>query len=103
MFKIDCPYCGERDEVEFSYGGDAHIERPSNPASSTDEMWGSYLFVRPNKKGLSRERWFHEHGCRQWFNLVRDTTDHTIIGSYRPQEKPSISELKKRNRKGGNK
>ena len=26
---IPCPWCGERDESEFSFGGDAHLERHS--------------------------------------------------------------------------
>ena len=31
MLLIDCPWCGPRDECEFSYGGEAHIKRPENP------------------------------------------------------------------------
>ena len=100
MLKIKCPYCGDRDETEFSYGGEAHIERPDSPSEVSDEAWGAYLFGRPNKKGLMRERWFHVHGCRRWFNLLRDTSNHTIIGSYTALQKPSIAELKKESRKG---
>ena len=33
MLVIDCPYCGPRPELEFSYGGQAHIARPADPAS----------------------------------------------------------------------
>ena len=29
MLLIDCPYCGERPEPEFVYGGQAHIARPA--------------------------------------------------------------------------
>ena len=32
MFLINCPYCGERDQSEFSAGGEAHIVRPKQPA-----------------------------------------------------------------------
>ena len=29
MLLIDCPYCGmARPEIEFAYGGEAHIARP---------------------------------------------------------------------------
>ena len=28
MIRIKCPYCGERDHSEFSYGGDASIKYP---------------------------------------------------------------------------
>ena len=31
MLIINCPYCGEREQEEFSCGGEAHIERPKNP------------------------------------------------------------------------
>ena len=28
MLEIKCPYCGERSQNEFEYGGDATIKRP---------------------------------------------------------------------------
>jgi len=31
MFIFKCPYCGNRDHSEFSYGGEAHIVRPKQP------------------------------------------------------------------------
>ena len=37
MFVIKCPYCGERDQTEFSCHGEAHIARPDNPAEVSDE------------------------------------------------------------------
>ncbi|WP_319414241.1 sarcosine oxidase subunit delta [uncultured Cohaesibacter sp.] len=100
MFKIDCPYCGARDESEFSYGGEAHITRPEKPESLSDEAWGAFLFTRSNKKGLIRERWLHSHGCRRWFNLLRDSASHEIIASYHAGEQPSITDLKKMARGG---
>jgi len=36
MLIIDCPYCGQRPEIEFSYGGQAHLVRPVNPAELSD-------------------------------------------------------------------
>jgi len=39
MFLINCPYCGERDQNEFSCGGEAHIVRPKNPLDLTDDSW----------------------------------------------------------------
>ena len=26
MLLIDCPHCGPRNEVEFRYGGEAHVQ-----------------------------------------------------------------------------
>ena len=73
MFLINCPYCGERDQAEFSCGGEAHIARPKNPPELSDDQWAEYLFLRKNEKGIHFERWNHEYGCRQWFNLARNT------------------------------
>ena len=39
MLLIDCPYCGmARPEIEFAYGGEAHIARPADPSAVTDEL-----------------------------------------------------------------
>jgi heterotetrameric sarcosine oxidase delta subunit len=74
MLQIRCPYCGHRDEIEFSYGGQAQIAYPPDRDALTDEEWAQYLFFRDNPKGLFAERWVHTHGCRRWFDVVRDTS-----------------------------
>ncbi|HAT87174.1 sarcosine oxidase subunit delta [Cohaesibacter gelatinilyticus] len=94
MLKIECPYCGERDEVEFHYGGEAHIARPEDPESLDDKEWADFLFMRTNTKGWFRERWVHTQGCRRWFNVVRHTVTHEIMGSYKAGEKPNLKDLK---------
>lgn len=88
MLLIDCPWCGPRDEVEFRYGGEAHIARPADPSALSDEQWSEFLFIRNNPKGVFRERWVHAAGCRRWFNVMRDTMSHRIIASYRIGEYP---------------
>ena len=50
MFIIKCPYCGERDHSEFSYGGEAHLVRPKQPTELSDDQWAEYLFMRKNIK-----------------------------------------------------
>lgn len=86
MMLIPCPWCGERAEEEFAFGGESHIQRPEDPAGATDSQWADYLFFRSNPRGLHRERWQHRHGCRQWFNLARDTVTHEIRAVYRLDE-----------------
>ena len=49
-----CPYCGERPEIEFAYGGQAHIARPASPAELDDQAWTEFLYMRSNTKGVSR-------------------------------------------------
>ena len=52
MLLIHCPYC-EQDlpELEFAYAGEAHIARPADPSSLTDEEWRDFLFIRTNPRG----------------------------------------------------
>ena len=82
MLHIKCPYCGLRDEVEFSCGGEAHIKRPVNPSQLNDKEWSEYLFSRYNPKGVFIERWVHSSGCRRWFNVVRNTISNEIYEVY---------------------
>ena len=86
MLRIPCPWCGPRDETEFSYGGEAHIERPPRPDDLSDDAWADYVFMRTNPKGPYRERWVHTQGCRRWFNVARDTVSHEIVAVYRMGE-----------------
>ena len=74
MLLISCPWCGQRDEREFAYGGQAHVAHPAEPEALTDEEWARYLFFRRNPRGTWRERWYHAAGCRRWFDLERDTS-----------------------------
>jgi sarcosine oxidase, subunit delta len=82
MLVICCPYCGPRSELEFAYGGEAHIARPADPMSLDDEAWANFLYVRSNPRGIHAERWRHLHGCGRFFNVQRDTVSDTIIASY---------------------
>ena len=81
MFLIPCPHCGPRPETEFAHGGEAHLVRPE-PASADDGTWAGHLFFRSNPKGWHRERWRHDAGCGQWFNLCRNTATDEIGPSY---------------------
>ena len=88
MLLIDCPWCGPRDENEFSHGGEAHILRPEDPSALSDAEWGDYLFMRKNLLGPHSERWVHSAGCRRWFNVQRDTVTDETIAVYKVGEQP---------------
>jgi sarcosine oxidase subunit delta len=88
MLLIPCPYCGERPEIEFSYGGQAHLARPQRPAELSDEQWAEYLYVRSNPRGLHAERWRHVRGCGRFFNALRDTTTDHFAATYKIGERP---------------
>jgi heterotetrameric sarcosine oxidase delta subunit len=85
---IPCPWCGPRDEIEFHYGGQAHVAYPADPEALSDAEWADYLFMRDNPRGVWSERWMHRAGCRRWFNLARSTATHEIVGAYRVGEEP---------------
>ena len=77
MIRIDCPYCGERDHVEFVYGGDASGRFPDFSNVDADS-WTEFVFFRDNPAGAHSEYWQHQNGCRQWLRVVRDTVTHRI-------------------------
>jgi len=98
MLQITCPYCGCRDESDFSFGGESHVTRPSLDSSNAE--WSDYLFNRENPMGIHYERWVHSYGCGRWFNVARDTVTHEIHATYKMGEaKP---ELAPNTKSGGN-
>jgi len=76
MIRIPCPFCGERDHSEFSYGGDGSVEYPALDASA--EAWHDAVFLRENICGVQVETWQHVQGCRMWIRVTRDTMTHEI-------------------------
>lgn len=93
MLLIRCPYCGERPEIEFAYGGQAHLARPVKAETLTDEEWAAFLYMRANTKGRHAERWRHVHGCARFFNAVRDTTSDRFMITYKTGEpRPDLDE-----------
>jgi heterotetrameric sarcosine oxidase delta subunit len=83
MLLITCPYCGPREEVEFRYGG----EGVPLPREADDAAWARVLYYRRSPAGMFAERWVHSHGCRRWFQVVRDTLTHDISAT-RPLDEP---------------
>ena len=86
MLEIKCPYCGERSQNEFSYGGDATIKRPKLNTDISDLEWDSFVYYRNNPRGKHLELWHHISGCRQWFKVHRNTATHEIIKTLEIQE-----------------
>jgi sarcosine oxidase subunit delta len=82
MLLIPCPNCGSRPEIEFRYGGEAHIARSADPEGLDDRAWSEFLFYRNNCRGLQAERWIHSHGCGRWFNAIRDTITDRFTLTY---------------------
>jgi sarcosine oxidase subunit delta len=93
MLLIPCPWCeAERPELEFRYGGEAHVVRAADPASVDDAQWAQFLFFRSNPRGLHAERWRHVAGCGRFFNCLRDTVSDRIVTTYKAGEpRPDVA------------
>jgi sarcosine oxidase subunit delta len=76
MLRIPCPWCGERDEIEFRYRGDASRSRPGGEA--TLEALTAFTYERVNNRGWHLEWWLHVGGCRQLLKVARHTLSHEI-------------------------
>ena len=55
MLNIKCPYCGDRAQKEFAYGGDGTIKRPELNKSVTDKEWDAFVYVRKSPRGNTLE------------------------------------------------
>jgi methylglutamate dehydrogenase subunit B len=84
MLLIQCPWCGARDQVEFTYAGDATVQRP--PPEAGEAAFVEYVYLRDNPRGLHRELWQHTGGCRRFLTVERNTLTHEISGTAAPRE-----------------
>ncbi|HEY4880876.1 MAG TPA: sarcosine oxidase subunit delta [Steroidobacteraceae bacterium] len=76
MLRIRCPWCGERDEIEFRYRGDASRPRPAADAGLA--AFCDYVYQRDNPQGWHLEWWLHVGGCRTLLKIERHTLSHEI-------------------------
>jgi heterotetrameric sarcosine oxidase delta subunit len=74
MLRIRCPYCGDRDEIEFRYRGDASQARPGGD----DIALIAFVYERDNPRGWHSEWWLHVGGCRKLLKVTRHTVTHEI-------------------------
>ena len=76
MLRINCPWCGMRDEVEFRYRGDASVLRPEEDSDAS--RYYAYVYERENARGWHQEWWLHVAGCRKLLRVTRHTLTHQI-------------------------
>ena len=79
MLLIPCPWCGPRDQTEFTYGGDAKAAASRPILELPLEAWYEHVYLRDNPRGPHREYWHHAHGCRAYVTVERDTASHAIV------------------------
>ena len=80
MMLIPCPFCGPRNEDEFTCWSEA-APRPADPSPLSDTEWVDYVYKHRNPKGRVREQWWHARGCRRWILVERDTLTHEIASA----------------------
>jgi len=88
MLRIPCPWCGERDETEFRYRGDASKTRPAPDADLA--AFSAYVYERDNPLGWHSEWWLHVGGCRKLLKVVRHTLSHEIHAVLGPADQVSL-------------
>jgi len=87
--RLPCPFCGARDIREFSYLGDATVERPDPDGADALARFVDYVYVRDNPAGPHREFWYHGAGCQSWIVVARDTRTHEILGAEAASKAPA--------------
>ncbi len=80
-----CPFCGSRDETEFTFGGEAGKVRPAPADAVSPEDWSRFLHLHPNPRGAVREIWRHDT-CGEFFLMERDTLTHRVSATYSLRE-----------------
>ena len=76
--RINCPICGDRDRREFYYlGASDYLNRP---AGGDLDAIHTYLHIRENPTGVTKDLWHHEAGCSAWLVIERNVTTHEILG-----------------------
>ena len=81
MLLLSCPNCGSRNVSEFRSGGEVN-PRPRDPAATTDAEWTDYLYMRPNRRGMQIEWWYHRAGCGLWFLAERNTETNQVLRTF---------------------
>jgi sarcosine oxidase, subunit delta len=86
MQLFPCPFCGDRDESEFLFLGEAGKVRPSGGRDVSDADWEAYLHLRSPKAGREAGIWRHMP-CGEVFLMERDTLSHAVLShrSLRPE------------------
>lgn len=80
MQRFPCPFCGLRDEREFSFAGEAGKSRPDTTADVSDAVWTDYLNTQRNEKGRAKEIWCHLP-CQEYFLMDRDTVTMKVLST----------------------
>ena len=77
--RLPCPFCGLRDDGEFSFEGPADHAWPALEAPAED--WLEAVFMRAQPGGRARELWRHGLGCGAFLVIERDMRTHEVFSA----------------------
>ena len=87
MQLFNCPFCGPRDQSEFTY----LRESSKIPALDADTPeWQKFVYERDNPCGAHAEWWQHNHGCRQVLEIIRHLQTHEVFEIRLPCGKETV-------------
>ena len=79
MLLIPCPWCGPRNQVEFTYGGDATREAPA--ADAPMRAWFDYVYLRDNPAARTTSCGCTAPAAGAGSSVRRDTRTHDILAA----------------------
>ena len=90
MITVPCPWCGERNSMEFRAVGESKKRPDVNTASP--EEWRTYLYTKTNLADWVTETWYHRAGCRRYLTIERHTVTNVIRVSRKPAAQIRLDE-----------
>ncbi|MCJ7558932.1 MAG: sarcosine oxidase subunit delta [Gammaproteobacteria bacterium] len=79
MQLFDCPWCGPRPHIEFTYLRDSEsVATGSLSAGADDRRDLDRIYLRRNHPGVHTEIWQHSFGCRGWLRIARNNLTHEV-------------------------
>lgn len=79
MQLLNCPWCGPRAHIEFTYIRDQQsvsTRGDGNDANIQHEL--ERIYLRSNHPGAHQEIWQHSAGCRGWLRITRNNLTHEV-------------------------
>ena len=95
MITVPCPWCGERNSMEFRAVGESKKRPDVNTASP--EEWRTYLYTKTNLADWVTETWYHRAGCRRYLAIERHTVTNVIRVSRKPAAQVRLDESRGQN------
>jgi sarcosine oxidase subunit delta len=79
MQQFDCPWCGPRHHIEFTYLRDSKSVASGDLSTPPDDRVElERIYLRCNHPGVHTEIWQHSFGCRGYLRITRNNLTHEV-------------------------